>query len=260
MSVRKVTRAALLMLVLAVFAAGCGSDSEDSGSGASSGGGTQATKGPALKGDPLRVGVICACSGPTASGTTGGVPKLIDAWEEYTNNNGGINGHPVKAILVDTKNDPAATVTQAKKLLEQDKVQAIVAADYQGTAYAKLASKAGVPITGGNYADQVFTSDPIFFPSGTTTPIFYYGMVNEAKTLGKTKFGVMDCAELPPCAGVEGLVKALSGIVGGVQVVSSSKVSATAPNYTAQCVQAKNAGGDVALIAHASDVIVRVAD
>ena len=258
MSARKVTLAALLMLVLGVLAAGCG-DSEESGSGESNGAAASATKGPALDGDPLRVGVMCACSGP-AAGTAGGIPQLVDAWEKYTNDNGGINGHPVEAILVDTKNDPAATVTQAKKLIDQDKVQAIVAADYQGTAYAKLASKAGVPITGGNYADQVFTSDPIFFPSGTTTPVFYYGMVSEAKALGKTKFGVMACAELPPCAGVSGLVEALAGIVGGVEVVSSAKVSATAPNYTAQCAQAKDAGADVGLVAHSSDVIVRVAD
>src|SRR5215210_8112960 len=79
---------------VAAIAAGCGGNHNDGGSS------TAPTAAPAAQktsGQPLRVGVVCACTGPV-SGTTGGIPKLVDAWEKQTNTTGGINGHPVEAI------------------------------------------------------------------------------------------------------------------------------------------------------------------
>jgi len=262
MQVRRSIMALVAVTAVAAFAAGCGDDDDES---ASSGGGSTAASDAApaaqkTSGEPLRVGVVCACTGPV-SGTTGGIPKLVEAWEKQTNATGGINGHPVKAILVDTKNDPATTVQMVKRLIQNDKVQALVAADYQMDSYAKIAAKANIPVTGGNSGDTPFTTQPLFFPSGTTQPTLFYGMANELKKLGKSKTAVLVCAELPVCAGLSPVFDAVAQkVVGGVKVVSTGKVSATAPSYTAQCIKAKGSGADSLMVGHSSDVIVRVAD
>jgi branched-chain amino acid transport system substrate-binding protein len=88
----------------------------------------------------------------------------------------------------------------------------------------------------------------------------YYGMTNELKKMGKTKVSIMVCAELPVCAGVSKIFAAVGkDVVGGVTVVSTGKIAATAPNYLAQCLQAKDSGSTAAMLSHSSDVTVRVA-
>src|SRR5207249_3835892 len=131
----------------------------------------------------------------------------------------------------------------------------------QQDIYRKLASGATIPITGGNSADVPFQLDANMFPSGTTLAPLFYGMAEQVKNLGKPKVAVLACAELPSCAGLAKTWKAVGEkAVGGVKVVNTGKISATAPNYTAQCLAAKNAGAQAMMVGHSSDVIARVAD
>lgn len=231
--------------------------STSTGSSTGSSTGTSTGTSAAPTGDPLRVGIICACSGPVA-GTFGGIPQLSSAWEQWTNAHGGINGHPVKVFLADDADNAATSATKVKELVANDHVQAIVDASFSEDSWKAYTNAQGIAISGGNQDNPQFSTEPLFFPSGGTFPAMYFGMTNELKKLGKTKVSVMACAELPVCAGVSKLFGAVGGVVGGVKVVSTSKISATAPSYLAQCLQAKNSGSDAALIAHSSDVTVRV--
>src|SRR4051794_26319867 len=64
-------------------------------------------------GTPIKVGVICACTG--AFGTNIAVAaKVVEAWEKSVNANGGINGHPVDANILDDASTPGNSVTRAQ--------------------------------------------------------------------------------------------------------------------------------------------------
>src|SRR5262249_15953306 len=46
-------------------------------------------------GAPIKLGMICSCSGPQA-GSLGATSTVIQAWAKSVNTTGGINGHPVQ--------------------------------------------------------------------------------------------------------------------------------------------------------------------
>ena len=56
--------------------------------------------------------------------------------EEWVNAAGGINGHPLQIIIEDTKTDPSQAVLAVRKLLEKDKVIAIVGPSTSGESMA----------------------------------------------------------------------------------------------------------------------------
>jgi branched-chain amino acid transport system substrate-binding protein len=95
------TGAALTALALAALTvAGCSSSSSNSSTTpASSAPGTAAASGTAT-GTPFVVGAMGTFGG-VASGSTGDTKTVFEDWVDATNAAGGINGHPVKAILLD---------------------------------------------------------------------------------------------------------------------------------------------------------------
>jgi branched-chain amino acid transport system substrate-binding protein len=254
---------ALSVVAFSGVVAGCGSDDSDTattGAAASTTTAAAATSGAAAPtGRALKVGVLCSCTGP-ASGTSGGTPKVAEAWEKSINEAGGIDGHPVQVVLADDQNNPANSVKQARKLVDQDKVLGIVDVTYNSN-WIKYPISKGVPILGGNSTQPHFASEPLAFPSGASVPALYYGMADLAKKAGKTKLSVLACAELPVCGGAGDLLNAIgTKVVGGVSVVNQGKIAATSPNYTAVCLKAKSDGADAGVFLHSSEVTVRVAD
>jgi branched-chain amino acid transport system substrate-binding protein len=102
-------------------------------------------------------------------------------------------------------------------------------------------------------------SSPAFFPSGTALPAEFYGMIAAAKQQGITKIGTFYCAEAPSCAQVPLLMGAIgSQVVGGVKLVNSQKISATAPSFAAPCLAAKQAGVQAVFTAESPAVGARV--
>lgn len=107
--------------------------------------------------EPYKIGALFAVTGPASFL---GEPEKNTALmlEEQINKAGGINGHPVKIIIEDTKSDETQAVLSAKKLLENDKVLAIVGPSTTGESMALvpimnnaktplLSCAAGAPIT-----------------------------------------------------------------------------------------------------------------
>jgi branched-chain amino acid transport system substrate-binding protein len=94
---------------------------------------------------PYVVGAFVSASGPNAPL---GVPErdTLIMLEEQINKKGGIDGHPLKVIIEDDASDNTNAVKAAKKLIEQDKVCAIIGGSGTGPslAVAPIAESAGV--------------------------------------------------------------------------------------------------------------------
>ena len=68
--------------------------------------------------------------------------------EEWVNAGGGIQGHPLRVIVEDTKSDEAQAVLSVRKLLEKDKVAAIIGPSTTGESMAvvPIMEKAQTPL------------------------------------------------------------------------------------------------------------------
>jgi branched-chain amino acid transport system substrate-binding protein len=187
------------------------------------------------------------------------MPALLTAWQDSTNAAGGINGHPVKVIVKDDALNPALSLQETKDLVTQDHVVAIIGdSSLVDSVDAPYLQSAGVPVVGGSTANAPFATNPDFFRSGTASTAAWAGIAAEIKQNGGKHLGVMYCAESPTCALANVGFKAISSLNG--LSYSVEEISATAPNFTAQCLNFKNAGVDSVFIVDSYLVNVRVAD
>lgn len=128
---------ALVFLFAFLWAAGCGSNQS---------GNLQ----------PYRIGAIFSVSGP---GAPIGTPERDTALmlQDAINKQGGINGHPLEIVLMDDGSEETKAVLAAKKLVEQDKVLAVIGPSLSGPTLAIIPAleKAGVPLVSCAAGNQI---------------------------------------------------------------------------------------------------------
>ncbi|MBW2147485.1 MAG: ABC transporter substrate-binding protein [Deltaproteobacteria bacterium] len=103
--------------------------------------------GSAPAAEPYRVGAIFAISGP-ASWLGEPERNTAQMLVEKINRAGGINGHKLEMFIEDTVGDETKAVLAVKKLINQDKVLAIIGPSRSGTSMAliPIMTKAKVPL------------------------------------------------------------------------------------------------------------------
>jgi branched-chain amino acid transport system substrate-binding protein len=244
---------AVVSVALALSA--CGSSSSQNGGSASSGAPASTTDTAGLTGKPIVVGTICSCTGPEASAVGNNI-TVMKAWADHVNASGGINGHPVKLITMDDQQNAATSLQDAKALVQQDHVVAIVGeSSFVDASFAPYVASAGVPVIGGSNYEASFQSNPDFFPSGGQQVSGLVGQFALAKQAGKRVFGTIYCAESPICAQLVPLANGVAPMYGLKPY--ASKISATAPSYTAPCLAAKSASVDAMFVADNSPIVQR---
>jgi branched-chain amino acid transport system substrate-binding protein len=113
--------------------------------------------GNAFAKEPYKIGALFAVTGP-ASFLGEPEKNTTLMLQEQINKAGGINGHPIEIIIEDTKSEESTAVLSAKKLLESDKVLAIIGPSTTGESMALvpimntaktplISCAAGAPIT-----------------------------------------------------------------------------------------------------------------
>jgi branched-chain amino acid transport system substrate-binding protein len=148
MNKRKIVASAAAGLMLISGVAACSSSKSSSSTpttGSSAGGSTNAPTSGTIK-----LGVLTDSSGPAASGFTT-TEQGIKAYVNSINATGGINGTKLSYVMGDTASTPAGALTAAQKLVQSDKVYAIidVSSDFYGAEPYLL--KANVPVVGGAF-------------------------------------------------------------------------------------------------------------
>jgi branched-chain amino acid transport system substrate-binding protein len=199
---------------------------------------------------------MCSCSGPFGS-TVSVAWSVVQAWQKSVNAAGGLNGHPVQLTEKDNGSVPGTALTDAQSLISA-KVDVIFDLDILDEVWQKAASAANIPVIGGNFSSPSYYQDPNWYPSGQTNDSITYSVAATAKKAGATNLADLYCAESVQCQESVPLIKAAGQSV-GVPVVYNASIAATAPNYTAQCVAAKQAGVTAIFIGDSLSVIARVA-
>lgn len=241
-----------LVLAVAVTAAACSSTSSSSSTAAA------AAKAPSTKGTPIVIGAVGTFTG-VASGSTALAKPVLQAWEDYTNAHGGINGHPVQVDIMNDQNTPATAIANVHQLVQQDHVVAILdVGDDLESNYATFLQQNNVPLIG-DAETPLFGTNPDLYSTGTTIEALIYGELYAAKQASATKLGILYCAEIASCASAVPLNKALGKAL-GISVAYASAISSTAPSYTAPCLAAKAAGANGLQVTAASTAVVNVAE
>jgi len=97
--------------------------------------------------EPYRIGALFAVTGP-ASFLGEPERNTAEMVKDIINASGGINGHPIELIVYDTEANATKTVVAAKKLINRDRVLAIIGPSTSGTSMAvvPIVNKAEVPM------------------------------------------------------------------------------------------------------------------
>jgi len=160
-----------ILIVSALLAAGCGSSATSTSttsavqnttttgavetsstavtSGASTTGSTVSvsTTGGGAPGEPIKVGVLCSLTG-SAAAPGKEVINALNLELKTINAAGGINGRPIEFVVADDGSDTQKGVVAATKLIQDDKVVAILGplATFVASPVRGLAEKSQIPL------------------------------------------------------------------------------------------------------------------
>jgi branched-chain amino acid transport system substrate-binding protein len=180
------------------------------------------------------------------------------------NAKGGVNGHPVELIVADDGADPARHQALVQQLVEEKRVVAFVynSAPLSGQASVKYLTEKRVPVIGSELAGQWFYESPMFFPQASTGLALVYnsvaGVAGHVVPQGKTKVAFLNCQEAQYCTDADRIWPQVAPQV-GFQVVYRARASLAQPDFTSECLGAKNAGAQVFIMAMDSNSVGRVA-
>jgi branched-chain amino acid transport system substrate-binding protein len=256
-------RASVLSVAVIALAAACSSSSSSSTSSTSStassgaASASAAGSGGTSSGSDLVIGTIGNFGG---AGAASGHLQGLEAWVDWTNDNGGIKGHQIKLIVEDDQGDGTTSQSDIRQLVEVDHVLAIVSPEDSETesGWASYIQQQGVAVIGGEADTPEWFTNPSFFPSSATVLTSVEMQAYAVKAAGKTKFGVMYCAEESAC---KNAVTALQGYTKpfGITMTTSAAVALTAPSYTPQCLAAQQSGAQVILMQAGYTVGIKMA-
>ena len=105
-----------LLAALMLLAAACGRDEDD-------GGGGGAAADPGITESSIKIGSSYPFSGPASAYSA--IPKSLTGYFKKVNEAGGVNGRKIEFVTYDDGYEPQRALTNARKLVEQDKVFAI---------------------------------------------------------------------------------------------------------------------------------------
>lgn len=228
------TTAALIALVVAasLTLAGCGSD-ESSSSSSSQGSDNGAASN--LSGTPIKIGYAASMSGAQASNGVAG-KAVAHAWQEYTNAHGGILGHPVEITVTDTKNTVPGATSVVGGFLKDTSIDAIFMTDLVAeSAMSDTFKNTDVAVLSANGSTNTpWTTVPGLFEDVSGAEYAARAYAELAHTTGVKKLGWAVCAEVANCQENSNNGAAYAEKL-GVSPAGTQLVSATASDYTAQC-------------------------
>jgi branched-chain amino acid transport system substrate-binding protein len=162
----------------------------------------------------------------------------VSVWTKWINSQGGILGHPVQVISLDSKSDPATGTVNMNKLYANPKVVAIVPGADEWGSPAQVDS-AKVALVGGFNDDPEWQMSPNMFPSSTTVNEGSGGALGEVgvRTTHNPNGAVIYASDIPSADAIPA-IQAGAKKAGG-KVVYSAGILESAPNYEAQCLTAQ---------------------
>lgn len=187
------SRGLYVLLVLGLLLASCAPQAAPTSAPATQAPATQAVPPTAACAQPLKIAIIGAMSGTTASlgdYMTKGVTLAV----EEQNAKGGIQGCQIEVITYDDEADPTKSTGLAQKVATQDNVIAAWATTNSSTALSDLPIFAQYKIpqmTNGTNVDITNKGSAYIFRATPAGPAFENSLIAVLVKQGKTKFAII---------------------------------------------------------------------
>src|SRR5256885_577556 len=217
---------------------------------------------PATGSTPLVLASVGTYSGPVGSLV---VPMLQGAqmWVSSVNAKGGLNGHPVKVVVYDDGFDPARHRSQVQDAVERRGALAFLQNGETATGEASVAyvTEKRIPVIGVTGGESWDYTSPMYFPQASSGDFQFEAyppsISRQVVPRGLTKIGTLVCVEAKACTDMENIwAKSAKSV--GMEHVYKAKVSITQPDFTAECLAARNAGVQVLFVLMDSNTVNRV--
>jgi len=233
-------------------AAGSGSKAAAANPGAAPGGGAAAAcPAPCA---PLVIGSVGTWSGIVGQNVVGGL-NALRAWVASVNAGGGLGGHQVRLEVADDGTDPARHRALVQEFVERRGVVAFVynAAVFSGQASVEYLSSRKIPVVGGSGTEPWYTTSPLFFTQIIAGEVAIEATTasyaRSAKAADMTKMGLVTCSDgVQVCEDTARSVPRYASKY-GVQLAYQGRASLAAPDFTANCLAARNAGVQILYLA-----------
>jgi branched-chain amino acid transport system substrate-binding protein len=216
---------------------GAGASTSSGSAAVSAAPGSAATE--VAPGGDIVVGSVITQSGPVNFAHEA---ATVRAWVAWLNAKGGVNGHKLRMILYDDGLDPVRSEAQFRRLVEQDKVIAIVGSfaplgEAKATAILEKAGVALVPASGA-YAGQ--ENSPIaFFSAGTNEENAVANCKNSLRH-GEKKVAMVYVEQEIVTRQINSFKSCITR--NGGEVVLDEKVQLGQPDYTTTALRLRSSG------------------
>jgi branched-chain amino acid transport system substrate-binding protein len=232
------------------------------GASGSTAGGSGTTGAAGGDGSKIVIGTVGQYSGPVGSALSPGA-RALQAWAASVNAKGGVAGHPVEVIVYDDGGDGAKALSQVRELVEERHGVALVSSMGSNTlsSWKGYVEDKGVPVIGGDCALQDWHESPMLFSQCPSLDSQLRGLLELGATQGVgDKFGLLSCQEAPACAyGKERIWDQGWAKQAGLDPVYTADISIAQPDFTAECVQARDAGVEIMTVGADANTVARVA-
>ncbi|MBA3744394.1 ABC transporter substrate-binding protein, partial [Sporichthya sp.] len=213
----------------------------------------------------VRVGSVGTFSGPVGAvvkDTTTG----LRVWAQWVNSHGGLNGHPVEVLVGDDGGDPGRYNFLLKQFVE---LKGVIAFLYNTLGFApagnnKYLDSVKIFSFGSEGGTEVAYTNPYVLtstPTGrTNADSMLLALGHAMNSTGSTKLAGFACSDFALCDNFDaswGKADVLRKA--GFQSVARGRPSMTQPDYTAQCLAAKQAGAEVLIFGMDTSAIRRFA-
>lgn len=243
----------------------------DAGTGSTAGGGASSGDGagdsgegsPEIgDGEPILIGSIGTYSGLVGGAATPGLTALR-VWVAAVNAQGGVAGHPIELVVYDDGGDGAKALSQAKEFVEERKGLAIVDSFSALTAgsFRSYVEEQKMPVIGGDCGTTEFGDSFMFFNPCAKPQTQVAQIVRAGAQYGKgDQWGLLYCTEAAACGQAKELLVD-DGVAedAGLEVAYSASISLAQPDFTAECVNARNAGVELFTVIADGATVSRVA-
>lgn len=175
----------------------------------------------------------------------------VELWTAYINQRGGLNGHQVKLLTYDDGGDPARHRAVVQEAIERQKVIGFLIPADSLTASKSTSdyiTAQRVPVIGEDGSHDFAYSSPMYFPHVSAGHSLYHtwmpSVAEQVVPNGKSKLGTLICVEASSCDEANSVI-AEDAKAAGFDHVYRGRASLAQPDYTAECLAARNAGVNV---------------
>lgn len=209
---------------------------------------------------PVPVGQVGTFSG-VGGAVTVSARSTLAAWVASVNDGGGIRCHPLRLYTVDDGGDPAKAAAAIGELVRHRGVVALLGNITTLTigGFRSTVESLKVPAIGGELISPDWNQSPYMFPTGAGIDSQLAGMIRGGVLEGKKRLGLAYCVEASVCTYTKRTIEGGLAARAGAQLAYSSPVSLTQTDFTAQCLNAKNAGVDLLALAVDGASMTRIA-